>query len=171
MAMMDAAGVGPKTFQQLLMNIGPPENCLCATYDELESIPRIKEKGARLLLDAFDSLDEYNDSNRCYLHKGISMLSFFDDDYPQILRQIDDPPPAIYIKGDIRSLNLNLIALVGTTQASQSGLRMAVDISKQFVARGFGIIFRFGAGNRQCCSFGGFKSGRCYYRGSRFREY
>jgi DNA processing protein len=140
MAITDTVGVGSKTFQQLLITFGPPESFLEASYDDFESIPRLRDKGARLMLEALESLQEYEDKLAEYSNKGISMLSFFDDDYPESLRQINDPPPAIYIKGDLNALKSQFIAVVGTTQASHTGLKLAVDLSKEFVKRGYGIV-------------------------------
>jgi DNA processing protein len=56
------------------------------------------------------------------------------------LREIDDPPPLIYTKGKREILNRDFVALVGTTEASQPGIRLAVDLTAEFVKRGFGVV-------------------------------
>jgi DNA processing protein len=157
MAITDSVGIGSKTFQQLLINFGPPESFLNATYNDFESIPRLKDKGARLMMEALESLQEYEDKLSEYSHQGISMLSFFDDEYPESLRQIGSPPPAIYIKGDVNALKSAFIAIVGTTQASETGLKLAVDLSREFVKRGFGIVSGLARGIDSAAHLGALK--------------
>ena len=157
MALTDFVGVGSKTFQQLLITFGPPESLMDATYDDFESIPRLRDKGARLMMEALESLEEYEDKLNRYSEQGISMLSFFDDEYPESLRQIDSPPPAVYVKGNIDALKSKFIAIVGTTQPSQTGLSLAVDFSREFVKRGYGIVSGLAKGIDSAAHLGALK--------------
>ena len=48
-----------------------------------------------------------------------------DTQYPARLNDLYDPPECLYLKGDIRLLNMPMIAVVGARMASSGGLRHA----------------------------------------------
>ena len=55
---------------------------------------------------------------------GQSIITYEDDCYPKLLRQISDPPCVLYIKGELPELNDRLcIAIIGTRSATDSGLK------------------------------------------------
>ncbi len=51
----------------------------------------------------------------------IDIISINDENYPQILKKIYDPPISIYIKGNKSILNEKSVAIVGCRQASDYG--------------------------------------------------
>lgn len=64
-----------------------------------------------------------------------------DHRFPYLLKQIDNPPAAIYVKGDIECLNSVLsIAVVGTRKASDYGAAMAEEISSELSKSGAVIV-------------------------------
>ncbi len=56
---------------------------------------------------------------------GARLMSFPDDDYPALLREIDDPPAVLYAKGLPGVLSGPVVAVVGTRRPSHYGLSMA----------------------------------------------
>lgn len=54
---------------------------------------------------------------------GISAVSFFDEDYPPLLRLIPRPPALLYYLGDLKSLAQPSVAIVGTRRPSPQGLQ------------------------------------------------
>jgi DNA processing protein len=146
MTLIELGGVGPRTFQQLLLRLGPPENVLSIGPEDLEEIPRLSEDGPEKILKSLDHIGEFEQRIEELESQGINTISYFDEDYPELLREIGDPPPIIYTKGNIDALRHNYIALVGTTQATQAGLRLTVDLAKEFVKRGVGVISGLASG-------------------------
>jgi DNA processing protein len=69
----------------------------------------------------------------------ISGISIEDQEYPQLLREIHDPPKTIYVRGDIEILNKSGVAVVGTRKASDYGIRAAEEIIKN-LPPGFVIV-------------------------------
>ncbi len=57
-----------------------------------------------------------------YIEKrGINFLCPEDDDFPEALRYIEDPPTGLFIVGDLKSCNLNrTLAVVGSRKASEN---------------------------------------------------
>ena len=69
----------------------------------------------------------------------IFMLNQQDAAYPYLLKQIPDPHIFLFYKGDVSALSSRQIAIVGSRNASSSGLRHAYSIAGQLVQAGFVI--------------------------------
>ena len=60
--------------------------------------------------------------------KGVSIVTFEDDDYPPSLRTIECPPACLYVKGNISSLTsceYASVSIVGTRTATPQGMHIA----------------------------------------------
>ncbi|WP_456299953.1 DNA-processing protein DprA [Shewanella marisflavi] len=66
--------------------------------------------------------------------------------YPSLLLQICDPPPVLFVKGDINALMLPSIAMVGSRAASQSGLAVSYQLAQELAASGIGVTSGMAAG-------------------------
>jgi len=60
--------------------------------------------------------------------------------YPPLLKHINDPPPILFIKGNITSLMRPGIAIVGSRNATPGGLKMAYSLSSQLAAHHLSIV-------------------------------
>ena len=67
----------------------------------------------------------------------ISILTWFDEDYPSSLREIDKPPAILFLSGD-RSLlsSTRTVGIVGTRTPSDYAARMTFDIAADLAACG-----------------------------------
>lgn len=157
MAVIEEGGIGPKMFQQLLMRFGSPEELPGVSAAEFEEIPRFDEVRIGRLLKSLDNIDEYVGKIHDYISDDIDVCAITDEDYPGSIRNIDDPPPLFYCKGDPAAWSREYIALVGTTKASQGGLRLAVDFAKELVKRGYGIVSGLAAGIDSAAHLGALK--------------
>ena len=61
-------------------------------------------------------------------------------DYPALLRGTVDPPPILYIKGNVDSLHLPMVAMVGSRRPSADGRRHAWRFARQFAEGGLGVL-------------------------------
>ena len=62
-----------------------------------------------------------------------------DKNYPEILKQISDAPPVLYITGNINSISSPQIAIVGSRQMSRYGQRNAKYFATELVRSGISI--------------------------------
>lgn len=69
----------------------------------------------------------------------IKISAIIDDDYPRRLKKIKNPPSLLYYKGDLRSADNPLLAIVGTRKTSAYGRQAAYQISADLVKSGIGI--------------------------------
>ncbi|MCF7884222.1 MAG: DNA-processing protein DprA [Candidatus Cloacimonetes bacterium] len=71
----------------------------------------------------------------------IKFVSILDDNYPQMLRNIYDPPPFLFYRGNLNKEDLRrTIAIVGTRKASPYGKQMVQEIGMKLSQAGFTII-------------------------------
>lgn len=61
------------------------------------------------------------------------VVGFCDPNYPQLLKEIYDPPLVIFVQGNKSLLNANQIAVVGSRSASATGRDLARKLSQELV--------------------------------------
>ncbi|MGF7189416.1 DNA processing protein [Robbsia andropogonis] len=71
---------------------------------------------------------------------GRHLLTLLDDAYPSRLRHLEDPPPLLYVLGDIDWLHQPMIAIVGSRRASAQGNESAAFLAAALGARGWSIV-------------------------------
>ena len=70
---------------------------------------------------------------------GVQTLSLDDERYPPLLRLIPDPPPLLYVRGDLSLLREPQIAMVGSRRASPAGLRVADNLARELANLGLHV--------------------------------
>jgi DNA processing protein len=68
-----------------------------------------------------------------------TVLTIFDQEYPEDLRQIFDPPQVLYIKGKLH-LGKPLIGIVGARKATVYGKWAAAKFARELAERGIGVV-------------------------------
>lgn len=71
---------------------------------------------------------------------GDRQLRRTDPDYPELLREISDPPPALAVRGDASVLARPCVAVVGARAATAYGLRVARGLARDLAAQGFAVV-------------------------------
>ena len=74
------------------------------------------------------------------LEKNIKVLTLLDDDYPRLLKEIDQSPPVIYVKGTLTLADEFAIAIVGTRRVSEYGQQITRDTSIYLAGHGLTIV-------------------------------
>jgi DNA protecting protein DprA len=63
-----------------------------------------------------------------------------DDDYPVALRAVSNPPPVLYVRGDIARLTARALAIVGTTDPLPGFARVAAQIARRCAEYGIHVV-------------------------------
>jgi DNA processing protein len=158
-ALREKARLGPKTFQQLLLSFGSPENVYQASVEELSSFPRINPEKAEKILESKELLPEIEEHLLYLEEQGIGILTILDGDYPQLLKQIDDPPPLLYFRGEFPIQSIQSIAVVGTHNATAAGIEKAVQIGKALAKRKVVVVSGLARGIDTAAHIGAVKGG------------
>ncbi|MBP3821011.1 DNA-processing protein DprA [bacterium] len=104
--------------QTLYEYFGDIEKAFNSNEKELERIEGLSIKKAQKFLKLRDKIDI--DKTFAQVEtKGINFLTLEDEKYPQMLRNISNPPAVLYYKGKLFECNLNkTLAIVGSRKAS-----------------------------------------------------
>ncbi|WP_198246685.1 DNA-processing protein DprA [methane-oxidizing endosymbiont of Gigantopelta aegis] len=133
--MLRTPGMGSKTISKLLEQTEPE-----AVYSASQA--QLKKWGlSDKIIAAIKALDwtqvekdlTWADHDR---HHIVPLTSPF---YPEQLKQIDSPPPLLFVRGHIDLLMQPQIAIVGSRNPSQQGLQTAREFAKNLAAYGFVI--------------------------------
>ena len=70
----------------------------------------------------------------------MQIIKFNDKNYPEKLKNIDNPPKQLYVLGDEKVLNNFGLAIIGCRQYSEYGKKIAKDLSFKLAKQGVNII-------------------------------
>lgn len=68
-----------------------------------------------------------------------SIILLNDPEYPKQLKQIADPPPLLYIRGNVHALTQPQIAIVGSRKPSPTGAKIAHQFAQILTENGFWV--------------------------------
>ena len=71
---------------------------------------------------------------------GINIVVWGDDNYPERLNEVIDPPPVLWVRGQLSPDDKYAVALVGSRTASVGGLKAARRLGREGAARGLVIV-------------------------------
>lgn len=85
---------------------------------------------------------------------GVGALLFFDGLYPPLLKEIPDPPFALFYRGNIKALWSKTVSVVGTRRLSPEGRKAARDFSYQAAEAGYCVVSGLALGADGCAHKG-----------------
>lgn len=138
LALSLAPGLGPRRILGAVESVGTVGRILELSLTDLEALrfpaPAVQYiSGGQALADAVDEA-------RRVQAEGASLLGYSDEDYPERLREIFDPPPLLWLRGDVKLLTRPAIAVVGTRHPTPYGLGMAEMLARDLALRGLVIL-------------------------------
>ena len=134
----DVPGVGNLLYKRLIAQFKSPENVFEASETELLKVQGVSPKVARAILSHLLS-DEIKREIHDVHQQQYQILTFNDPAYPQLLREVPDPPPYLYVYGTLTGASPNL-AVVGSRNATQYGIEATKDLCKALVFHKMTIV-------------------------------
>lgn len=126
-------------FWRIMDHFGNARDAWCAPAREFVCLSNVQRNNFEELLNRRANINLHELAN--YLNqKEFNIVFFSDEDYPGQLKTIYDPPPVLFIRGQIRCLHETGVALVGSRKASNYGLSVAETLSRQLAEAGINII-------------------------------
>lgn len=126
-----------KRYRELLGVFSSIDNIWKAEFDDLK-----KTKWDDSLIHEFlvwrENLDEEK-VHKILDHENIHCLTQDDQDYPELLKQIYDPPLCLFVRGELKNDGYNL-AVVGTRKYTPYGQQVAEELVPQIAAQGITIV-------------------------------
>lgn len=149
---------GPVTLKRLLSIYGSPEAVLNAPLKELIGIDGISRQKAKNIKDFSDWEGVKRQIER--LDKiGARAVTYNNPEYPAILKQIDNAPVVLYIKGELRTEDKFAIAVVGPRKPTPYGSVAAERLTTGLAEAGFTIVSGMARGIDTLAHISSIKSG------------
>jgi DNA processing protein len=131
-------GVGNLLGKRLIDQFKSPQNIFQASDDELLQVDGVTRRHVSAIkthkmpqgVEAEMELVE---------RKGYRIVTLTDSDYPQLLRQIPDPPPFLYVSGRLDRSPMK-IAVVGSRNATGYGITTTKSLSANLASSGITIV-------------------------------
>lgn len=126
-------GVGRRRLRAAVQAVGTASEVLgldaplrraALEVDRAEPMP---ERDARAVLDRCEAL-------------GVEVFAWHEPEYPDRLRHLADPPPLLYVLGDVMHLHAQQVAIVGSRRATSYGRRTARALARAIAAEGVVVL-------------------------------
>jgi DNA processing protein len=131
-------GMGPTRIWKAMNRLGAAERVLEASLTELEGAG-MPAQSAQFVFEGKAKAAAEDELKRV-AEAGGTILTPEEEAYPERLREIYDPPSALWIRGDVSQLARPGIAVVGTRQPSPYGAGMAELLSRDLANRRMVIL-------------------------------
>ena len=138
-ALVVARKFTPLGMANLLKRFGSASAVLSAPKAEINKVPKVNRQGADALAEVIQKGDHLRELDECE-KQGISLLQLEDKTYPQLLKRIDDPPPLLYVRGEVNEMDDLAIAIVGGRAASYYGTAQAARFARDFAVRRLTVV-------------------------------
>ena len=142
--LLDVDGIGPQKIFSLLAKFHSFENIVNASFKNLNDtegintilVNRIKIANKNF---AFVKNDLEKTANRLEKFKG-KLLTYWDKEYPELLKRIYYPPLILYILGNFIKEDASAVAIVGTRQPTNYGKLQAEKFAGELASKSITIV-------------------------------
>lgn len=144
-ALITIDGIGPKLFFQLIKYLKQNRISWDEFWVHYESVLIKMQLPQKIAESIKNFTKEYTIESywQTLMQKSLSVVSFNEKNYPFLLKQIDDFPPILFVKGDIKLCRTLPVAIVGTRQMTAYGRLVTSKITQELVEFGATIISGF----------------------------
>ncbi|MCL5289184.1 MAG: DNA-processing protein DprA [Acidobacteria bacterium] len=151
-------GLGARHAGKLLRELGSPEAIFAASLTTLESfrLPSAVAQAIRSQKPLSDAEKELAGIRK----NGCALLHWDEPAYPQRLREIYDPPPLLYVRGNPELLDKFSISIVGSRRPTPYGVQMSERLARDLAERGLVIVSGLARGIDSCAHKGALAAAR-----------
>jgi DNA processing protein len=159
LALARIPGVGTKTYLRLIRHFGSPMAVFEARPEQLKAVPDLRSLQLPLQLHPKEIRSEVERELSVMENAGARLVTIKDDKYPANLRKIEDPPPFLYVKGELQRSDDLAVAIVGSRNASAYGLSACQNLGSDLSRRGLVIISGLARGIDSAAHWGAIQAG------------
>ena len=136
LALYHAQGIGPATYHRLLEIFTEPANVLNAGSAQLHQFGLSDSTIKTLRQPDIGAIER---DLEWQAKPGNRIMTCKDSDYPALLQEISDPPPLLYLHGNVEVLQEMQLAMVGSRNPTAAGRQTATDFARHLSAAGLVI--------------------------------
>lgn len=131
-------GIGAVRFKSLLDYFGDPQVAWNAPNQALREAG-LSEKVIENLKQVRSSIDleQVRDKIKA---QDISVLILADDEYPRRLKELEQPPPVLFLKGELVPEDEWAVAVVGTRRVTAYGRQVAEEVASSLARNGITVV-------------------------------
>ncbi len=136
-------GLGPVRMARCLQRCGDAHAVLHASVAELVAVPGVGRKTAEQIRRGIDELGDGRAlaaEHELIERHGVRIVSIDDAEYPRLLRHIDDPPPLLYVRGQLQEQDAVALAVVGARRCTHYGREQAGRLAGLAARAGLTIV-------------------------------
>ena len=150
--------LSPRAVTAVLQHCGDAERAYAEESDAFHGVRGITAREAEALENRDLTAAEFS-QRRC-LEQKLRILPLTDPAYPERLKQIAEPPAALYIQGEFPELDkAPVLAVIGTRRASAYGLRMSRELAFQIASGGATVLSLLTPGADEAAAAGMIQAG------------
>lgn len=144
--LMSIKGIGRKSTIKILEEVNDFQLVALGTYEALKSVEKCFTKPVRGILPYRDiekfKTVYYDNLCRDENTEGTGIVTYWDEGYPQMLKELHDPPVILYYKGNQKLLTTEIqkVAIVGTRVPSEYGRKYGNQISQRLSDLGYAVV-------------------------------
>jgi DNA processing protein len=144
--------LGPKRILDAMQELKIPSRLFELSLTDLESL-RFPAQAAQFIFDGKARRAAEEEWERVAA-LGATILSYHCPEYPQRLREIYDPPPVLWLRGEVSLLKRPSIAIVGTRHPSPYGSGVAEMLGRDLSVRRLLVVSGMARGVDTCAHKG-----------------
>ncbi len=132
-------GIGSNKVRSLIGRFGASMDIFKASVDDLSNVSGIDKITAEKIKNY--KSDGYAINQLKKMEKsGAQLISFWDKEYPLLLKQIYDPPALLFVKGNLSEMDKTAIAIVGTRRPTDYGKIITEKLASELAQKGLTIV-------------------------------
>ncbi len=137
--LLNLLNLTPQKISNLLSAFEDIDQIFRADAERLREIPYLQDNDVERILSK-RTLEALDQELELITKENIDCLDIFDQDYPSLLKEIENPPIVLYLKGDRKVLGKFLFAIVGSRKPTSYGISIAGDFSDKLSKKGIVIV-------------------------------
>lgn len=130
----------PYLSRRLIEKFLNPENIFSSSLKSLLTVEGMTADLAKSIVERRFDRDKILEGLKKLNKEEVKIIHMNDPAYPELLKQIEDPPLFFYMKGDIQPQDSLAISIVGTRRPTVYGKKVAELLSKELSHAGFTVI-------------------------------
>lgn len=110
-------------------------------------VGKINKKYLSIFVDSWVKSAQISEEDFYLYNENNSFLTILDDEYPERLKEIYNPPVALFYRGNIDFLNTETLGIIGSRKATKHGKQMIDSITPQLCEKNLTIVSGLAKGN------------------------
>ena len=131
--------VGPVKVRAMVECLGSVTACMKASAEDLQRAKGVGPSLAAAIVEQRERLDPAAEEEKAE-KLGIRILTPLDEEYPDALASIHDPPLALYVKGTLEAKDRHAVSMVGSRRSTLYGRGVADQLAYQLAKAGYTVI-------------------------------